>query len=68
MKKFIEAIQKERQETSQQQAVDKAMKEKVLSRVLKFKNAFKDKYASASFDCSRFDEVRATADYQARKF
>lgn len=44
------------------------MKEKVLSRVLKFKNAFKDKYSSASFDCSRFEEVRATEAYQARKF
>lgn len=40
------------------------MKEKVLSRVLKFKNAFKDKYSSALFDCSRFEEVRAT---EARK-
>lgn len=43
------------------------MKEKVLSRVLKFKNAFKDKYSSVSYDYSRFEEIRSTDAYQARK-
>ena len=68
MKKFIETIQQERGENAEQKVMDKSMKEKVLSRVIKFKNAFKDKYSSVSYDGSRFEEIRATDAFQARKF